>query len=352
MSTVEKTIEATLFIKKFFQGRKYNGETNAKYVEPENLPLWMKQSADYYRFRLGNTYIILITPKELIEFEQVVNLYRVFERMALGPGLILANDLPLKSRGLLVRLEIPHVVSNIAIYAPHLGIAYGKLKDTPKPREYKEHVSPLGLKIIAFYLLFTEDLQGFFTLSDLQLYIKKRNHNVSLSTLSRACNQLEHFEILKAKSAGRTHKLYFENRNIVWLKLLQLEIETIIKKSELTFDPRKHKNIRWVYSGDSALSMMSDLSEPKIITIATSISDFRKWMIINEKKIESHKEIIPQFIIEQWKNDPTFLAEKNCLNPIELVLSFRRNIDPRVRIALSDILKNHDLDSTFLGNLP
>jgi hypothetical protein len=269
-------------------------------------------------------------------------LYRVFQRFAVGPALILADSLPNKSRGVLVRMGIPHVVSGIAIYAPELGIAYGRpLTDTSVSHETNEKLLPLGLKVIAWFLLKPDFFGEAFTLVALQKRMMQLNHPVSLSTLSRVFRQLEGFELIRVSGGGRTRSLCFEERNAVWKKLLQLEVETIARRVEETFLPPD--NLNWVYSGDSALAKISELSEPKVTTIATSISNYRKWKE-NEKKshtIENWGQ--PVLKIELWREDPTFLSQDQCINPIELVLSLRKENDPRIRLVVAEVLDNYKL---------
>jgi hypothetical protein len=339
-----KASDTARYIQNFFQGIARFDWVGAEPLKLENLPVWMKHSAQFYQFPLGKIIVALIAPKDTKDFKQVINLYRVFERLNPGPALLLANDLPAKSRGVLVRMGIPHVVSDSAVFAPQLGLAYGKVSETRKSKDVEDRLSPLGLKLIARYLLKKNTVEVNFTLSELQLQLAKENFSFSLSTLSRVFQQLETLQIISVHGGGRSRTLQLKRREDIWGQLTQMQIETFSRKIQM--HGQQPKDLAWVYAGELALAKMSDLMEPNEVTIATSLSNYNKWKDKNDlSKIDVDQ---PSLIIELWKEDPVFLSKKNCLNPIELALSLRRNDDPRIRLAISQMLKELSLDADLL----
>ena len=339
--TQKQPLQAVSFVREFFGDIRTTYPIDLGWVTPKNLPVWMKHAASYFRFPLKETFVTLIIPKEDVDFEQTINLYRVFQRLEQGTALILADNLPNRSRGGLVHMGIPHVVSDTAIYAPQLGISYKQLRAAPSIYESRERLLPLGLKMVAWYLLMPRLLSGPLTLLALQKLTVESNYPISLSTLSRAFRQLEEFELIRISGGGRTRSLHFEERLSLWKKLSQLEIETVVRTVDEFYDPPE--DLTWVYSSDSALAETTELNKPKITTIATSIFNYRKWKEDRQRHQARGNWGEPVLTIELWREDPAFLAQNRCLNPIELALSLRKENDPRIRLAVNEMLKKYEL---------
>ena len=354
MDRISKVNRTAIFVQEFFQGAGPSGSVGVELIEPLNLPIWMKDAAHYGRFvcrsPMGETTVTLIMPKDSTTFEQVANLYRVFTRMGSGPALILADDLPPKARGVLVRMSIPHVVTGSAIYAPQLGLAYGKIKDKPMEYVVSETLSSVGLKLTAAYLLQSDFFSDSPSLSEIQQrLVKQGDYSVSVATLSRAFQQLQELELVVVSGHGPQKRMRFLERQETWARLFKVSIETVVRRVEARYLPSNEWN--YVFSGDSALGKLSDLMEPHAPTIAMSVSEYRKLKEDRRPKNGGEKNSpVTEWgeapcIIELWREDPCFLSEKKCLNVVELVLSLRSHTDERVQIALAQLLEIHGLSA-------
>ncbi|MGK5081666.1 hypothetical protein WDW37_00050 [Bdellovibrionota bacterium FG-1] len=356
MDLARKLNQTAALVQDFFQGLHSGGWAGAELYEPPNLPVWMRGAARYGRFRCGSAQgdlqVTLIVPEKGLPFEHVANLYRVFTRMGSGPALILADDLPPKARGVLVRMGIPHVVSDGSIYAPQLGLAYGKIREPPAERVTAQTLSSVGLKLTAAYLLNPKLFEGPPALSELQERLEKQGpYSVSVATLSRAFQQLQELELVEVKGQGPNKRMHFLEGPQTWVQLLRVPVETIVRRVETRYLP--HDDSMYVLSGDSALGKLSDLTDPTSPTVAMSVSSYRKWKENAGDTWGKRDQPVtdwgaPPCIIELWKEDPHFLQEKGCINAVELVLSLRWHHDERVQIALDQILEHHGLDPASL----
>lgn len=348
-------MRTAVFVQEFFQGIAPGGFVGEEPYEPKNLPLWAKQVAWFRHFPLGSIDVKLIVPKERLECDRLVSLYRVFVRMESEPALVCADDLPPKSRGTLVRMGVPHVVSNTAIFAPQLGLAYGKLRAVLTERTIQEKLSSVGLKLLAAFLLKRNFFDGNPPLSELQKRLQETLRNragyfVSLTTLSRVFQQLQELELVEVTGSGPHKRMHFVERQALWARLSRLEVETVLRRVETRSLPPRGRG--YVLSGDSALAELSDLLPPQVMTIAMSTSDYRKWKEGNQKNEAVGDFSATRAIIELWREDTTFLDVNGCMNPIELALSLRRHTDPRVRIAVTQVLEGYGLDANLPEELP
>jgi Fe2+ or Zn2+ uptake regulation protein len=342
-----KVTQAIKYLDDFLGLRGKSQPETAEELHPRNAPLWTKEAAHLYRIPLQGSEVILVALEPEVRFEQALNLYRALSKLELGPILLLVDSLPSKVRGVLVRMKIPHLVSTGAIYAPQLGMAYSKVAASQESdhQEVKEKLMPIAQKLVVARLLKVNFMERFPTLTELHSLLKKEKHAVSVTTLSRAFRQLEHFGLVQVEGSGPRKKVKFINPELLWAKLVEVETETVLKRSARSqLPPQK---IPWVYSSDSALSRLSDLNAPAKPAIAISLAEFKHWQR-TKKPDGSMSNDSDGVNVEIWREDPTFLSRKQCLNPIELCLSLRRSRDPRIQLALSEILKREGLNANLL----
>lgn len=343
----QQATQAALYIQEFFQGI-IPGEARVESLNTKKLPVWARNAAKFFQVSLGSTQIILLVPNGKMSVPEATNLYKLSEKILGCHVLLLAEDLPPKARGTLVRMGVPHVVADRLIFAPTLGLAYGAIPKKQEVADISDHLHPVGLKLTAAYLLGQKYVAQDFHLSTLSKSLSKVGYPKPPNTLSRIFQHLEDLEI--AESSGRgPHKTYrFGERDFVWGRLLQLEVKTVSRKvSDHHLPPQWEQCC--VRSSDSALAQLSDLEEPDIFTLAMSIGDYNSWKKSGDQGVAYGDFGKPALVLELWKEDPTFLATENgCLNPIELALSMRRARDPRLQMALKDLIGKLKLNPELL----
>ncbi|MGK5083935.1 hypothetical protein WDW37_11595 [Bdellovibrionota bacterium FG-1] len=318
------------------------------------LPAWARQVADFYLARWPDHQIALIVPRDATTVEEAIRLYRVTSRLDEIVTLLVADPLPIQSAGILVRLGIPHVFTGKAVYAPQLGTWYRSdlLREVPE-RVIHERLLQSAQKAIVLFLLKPKKISPQWTLRDWAKAITENGAETSISSLSRGFQQLLGHQLITVTGGGPHKRFHFEDRNHVWTGLLRLETETVIRKGKVSGIPKDIS--QYVFSGETALSRMTHLSEPDSVTIAMSGKEFHRWQ--QDQFIPGNVEEgiagrnIP-IVVEVWKDNPRFLSEHECLNSIELSLYTRRSRDPRVRDALAQVVTAHDLDPNALWEQP
>lgn len=333
-----------------FLGPSPTGPICMEKFTPKSIPVWAKGFAEFYRVDIdAEKPLILVKPKESSDVEKIINLYRVLKNLKHEYVLIIADDFSSKSKQDLLKGRIPHVTSNGSIFAPELGVIYKeKIASSERNFEYTERLTPLAQKLAAAYLLNENFFKKQETLSSLAKYLNKSGYSKSISSISRAFQQLAQVHILKFEGNGPNKYPVFYGREIVWSRLLELETETVTKKIGEFYIPDRDK-YHWVYSNDSALSRISDLNNPSIEIIAMDSAEFKKWKQEGEQgSPRGDFGARPGVIIEVWKDDVGFLSRKDCLNPVELALSLRRTREPRTQLALSKVIDELGLESNLL----
>ena len=333
-----------------FFGPRPSGFVYMERFAPKRVPVWVKNFSDFYRVEIdAEKSLILIKPKESNDIEKVINLYRVLKNLEHENILIIADNFSAKSKQDLIRGRIPHITSSGSIFAPELGIIYkDTLATVERSLQYNERLLTLAQKLVVAYLLNKDFFQKQETLSSLVNQLKKHGYSKSISSISRAFHQLAQFQILEFEGNGPNKYPVFFNREIVWSRLLELEVETIIKKSGDFYLPDKNK-YHWVYSNDSALFRLSDLNRPEVEIIAMANSEFKKWKSEGGLGVPvGDFGARPGVIIEIWRDNIDFLSSAECLNPIELALSLRRTREPRTQLAVSKVIDELGLNSNLL----
>src|SRR4051812_47118880 len=96
------------------------------------FPAWVTEIAKVHQAEFGDERpFILIEPRDSISVDQGARLHKVVSEAMNRPTILIADKIPAKGRGTLVRLRIPHVVGDHAVFAPELGLHYRDLHQAP-----------------------------------------------------------------------------------------------------------------------------------------------------------------------------------------------------------------------------
>ena len=90
-------------------------------------------------------------------------------------------------------------------------------------------------------------------------------------------------------------------------------------------------------AGTSALAKSTLLAEDAIPVFAASRRSYMHCVQPSQVSVEETK-----FRLELWDRDPALTADDGVVDPISLYLNLRYGED-RVRIALADLLRQHNL---------
>lgn len=312
-------------------------------VELSGLPIWIKGAARLFQIPLDDHTVHLLYPKKTLPFEQLMRVHEALTKKLKGHVLVIADKLPPKHRPLLVKFRIPFIYKDESIFAPGLGIKFGKLKKlevAPKleVEEKKQALTPFALKIMAGIL--SDQLPREFTLKLLFGNFQRKKAKLSLSKLSATLNELAVNGLLLQHGAGPQKSYSCDDNRTLWTKLLDVEAPPLYREAQTNYIPKDRRT--YIVAGESALSHYSDLAEPKQVTIAMTANDFRR-VYQQEKDTIAYGDFGSPSTVQIWKSDPKLFAIDGALNPVELYFSIRTNMDERVQMSLDEMLSRYRL---------
>lgn len=305
-----------------------------------DFPFWLKAAVDVFLLEIRHREsldLTLVLPKTQLTFDQIQNIYKQISSKT-GPNtLLIADNINPRHRPLLVKFGIPFTFKDETVFAPELGMVLRNLrsfeaKGKLQPTLLKSGLHPFSLKLIAGYL--TGAIEKEFQLKRLHENIIQLGGSPSTAKLSVILSQLASVEFLRTESAGPQKRFIFEDPQKVWNALQTFNLDPFMRSILVFHGPEKE----YVLAGETALSKYSDLVEPKVITKAISLANFKRNKDAKNSDCTDYNE--PRDVVQLWKEDPRLFSSSNgtIINPIELYFSMREDHDERIQIALEKML--------------
>ncbi len=325
-----------------------NNEGEPRHLGSEvlkGLPVWIKESIKLYDFPLeglGAT-LYLVVPKENITLEHLTRIYRQLAEKIDAHIIVIADQMPAKHRPLLVKYRIPFIYKDESIFAPALGLKFGKLKKfEPKFKldleDKKETLTPFALKIIAGLL--TNKIPQEFTHKFLHQKLSEKT-KLSSSKLNPILNELAAHGFLLVQGLGPA-KTYIKNETQkIWEKAITTSFAPFFREMHTNYIPSDRD--AYSIAGETALAHYSNLAAPKQSTIAMTPGKFRSIYQGKIKDTKPYGDFSNPSIVQIWKEDPSLFSSDGVMNPIEVFFSLRNHLDDRVQIALDEMLNNYGL---------
>ena len=300
--------------------------------------------------------ICLITPKLKTSTRDAIQTYRIVKRVctqfkSMLPILV-ADQIPAKARGVLVREGVQFIsVKDKTLHAPALGLVQRDLTPVAKYETMYEPRRFSGTAIAWLsHLILLDVIPKDKTLSDWHQALNKE-HRFSMGALHEAVRQLEYFEVLKKHSQGRASLLEFLDKEKLWSALVNKSPDIISRREEVLFDPMLDEKIGEFVkiSGDSALDQLTLLAEPQIpVRMMRSVHFFIFKDRIKKKagNLKENRTLVE--ICEIPVDFPKNSKNIELINPILLALSQRNEDDPRVQMAVDEVLKAVGLNGDLL----
>jgi hypothetical protein len=311
-----------------------------KVAEPwdgaQNLPMFL-QSMYFFREAtlLGKTYLLILNKEKEAE-ESVSKTDKHIEVIQKHYGrnviYIIENITSFKRRDL-VDKKINFIVPGTQLYLP---IAALDFRETFKKRSKNldEQLGATAQVILLMYLY--GNLNDEILMKEVMDIMK-----VSKMNVSRAFDELISFKLATSINLGRSKLLkFYIHHSELWEKA-QPHLFNPVKRTvwidRLNFD--NISTMKWIKSGELALSTSSMLMQPQHNTYAVEL---KKWNTIKELfNIEELQHDHDGSVkIELWRHDPSILAREDIIDPLSLILSMENNDDERIEMAKDQLFKD------------
>lgn len=298
----------------------------------DRLPLFLSKSAMYYSAKVDHRSILLIWLKNNRNFAETSNISKQIRAYVESESqlLFVLNDSTSYLRTKLIENRIAFVRPGRQVYAPFLGLIYSETRPT-KPISRQEDpidkmLTPSSLSLYLHLILNGFESRQQDTAFKLEL---------SRMTLHRAYRELEQARLILRDE--KTQKLSLP---LDWKQQLKVNREKFkdpirhvyyVDKAFIPDSVLKYL----VESGESALSHYTMLSEPRHERYAVTT---KTW-----EKIKSDIVLIPSLdeetvIIEVWSI--AIPHRDKVVDPIALVFTMKDETDPRIDLALDQMIQD------------
>lgn len=209
------------------------------------------------------------------------------------------------------------IVPDKLIYVPSLLI---NLKEVKDHRKLEDELMPGVAQCILLFHLQRKSLNGRTTTELAEKF------EVSYATMNRALRWLETKGIITMEGEKEKTLMMTEKGKALWEKAMPLMPSPVERIAYTDNPPNEMPD-----AGESALEKLTMIAEPEMPCKAVS----KPWA-------QEHKDTLDknhgECMVEVWRYNPMWLAEKNTIDRLSLYLSLRENDDERVRMELNNLM--------------
>lgn len=234
------------------------------------------------------------------------------------------------------KAQIGYICPPTDVYFPDFLLKYtlNKTKDTDlqqKSNVLTGKLSPLGSYLTSLYLKNT--LAPIFYSKEVLNFSK-----ATASAIGKATEAMQAKKLIKAKKEGRAWIYEFMTKpNLIWAQRQALLCDPIRSRRIVSVKDRFLSDKPLPYSGESALSIYTLLSEPQIPSYAIparQLQEFEEKYLVDNGALD--------IILDVFYYPPTVttLKENHVINELDLVLSRPSGLGPRVSASYEEIEDN------------
>jgi DNA-binding MarR family transcriptional regulator len=255
--------------------------------------------------------------------------HREVLRRELGdqPVILLLDHAPAAIRRQMVERRIGFLAPGSQLYIPEVFLDWRERGARARP-EPAERIAPTAQLVLIAALLGE-------TLEDANLTELAGRFEVAIMSMTRALDELEMLQIVKARHVGRQRRMHLllEGREL-WERV----------KDRLQSPVRKLRTIHGILddtiaplAGESALAHYTMLAAPRVARRAIAAARWKQ----TEARLDNlaHGGFDERTELETWRYDPAVLAQGNAVDPLSLYLSVRHAADERVAQAAEQLLE-------------
>ena len=154
----------------------------------------------------------------------------------------------------------------------------------------------------------------------------------SAMTISRAVKQLEvtNLFLITKDGVNKVIESKYDKKDL--FEGIKQYLSSPIYKSGYIEKENAKKNM--ILAGESALSDKTMLNPSRVKTYAVYDKEYDQTLL-EEELVNPEKQVK----VEIWKYDPSIFSDKNMVDNISLVLSFRENTDERIEEAIEELME-------------
>lgn len=308
----------------------------------ENLPHFTMDHYAFWRADLfgGERLIMALRPEAEFSIEEIGRHVEIVRARADGrQTILLFEHLSAARRRALLGHRMAFLVPMAQLFVPE---ALLDLRErTPRPAARAPDLfSPTAQQVILGALL--EPMASGQAANATAL---ARRYGVAVMSMSRAFDELEAARMAEARRDGRQRALSLQAAGRELWDLAAPRLQSPVRKVRTVIIPGagpESARIGVRVAGESALSLYTDLAEPRMQRLAAPAAGWGQLVRDNALR-ETYPRDPAGVEVETWAYDPGALARGDVVDKLSLYLSLRDHADERVALAAADLLETFEL---------
>lgn len=291
------------------------------------VPYYMANFYSLWKGELVTKHVYFATYKagELLTPDQYKKQMDMLQGILEAPVILVLRGIESYNRNRLIQKKVNFILENKQIFLPSLLV---DLKDYLKPeRVRKGHLVPAAQYLLLFHIQKQSlDANTYKRLTGVLPY--------NYLTISRAVENLTHLGLCTTEGSKEKLLRFEEQRKDLWQKALPY-LTNPVKKGVYINDelPVKYQ----IRTNINALAHFTAINDEPLSYFAISVRDFQ--ILHKQGEIRMFSEYDGKYFIEQWKYDPTGLADHEFVDRLSLFLIFRDNKDERIEGELETMME-------------
>lgn len=296
-----------------------------RWKNPGNLPFFLKDSYEFFKFSIFDQTCLLMVSKESDEITPglISKHYKQIQKICDDCIIYAQSVLSSYNRKRLVEHNIPFIIPGNQMYLPHLGI---DLREHFRRLHGKKDkaFSPASQAVVLYALVHQ-------TRENLTASHLTKKLGYTLMTINRVFAELKAAQIGEFFQEGRVRCWTFSDKRTLWKQAAAFLRSPVKKRLWLKSHQLK------ILAGLTALSHLSLLAPPPLPVFAATMNQWEIWQKLGFEELPSADGADIQ--LEIWHYDPELFAKNNIADPFSLYLSLKANKDERIESALEEMME-------------
>lgn len=306
--------------------------------EMNMLPIYIRESYNYYSGRILGRHILLAELREQLEL-RISQITDQLKRLPENYGIVvlLLDEISAYNRNRLIHAGINFIVPGKQLFIPQM------MMDLQErfPRAAKSHDQMLpSAQAILLYHIFPYDRK--WNIEEYSFKEIAKEFGYTPMGITKAVENLKQLELIKVHAEKEKFIRFDLERSELWHEIIKrkLWINPVLKKVFLEHKPNEIR----LRAGITGLSKYTEINESRQKVYA--IERGRYYELQKNKELQETEDPEAAYCIEIWKYDPQLIAsrahpEKPAVDPLSLYLTLMDTEDERVEIELEKLINEY-----------
>lgn len=297
------------------------------YKRARAFPAFIEHLYQFFQAEFGSwRCVLLVALKPGPSVAEIAKHVRLVRRETGGAVAFATEALSARDRSRLIKEGVAFVVPGNQLYIPELAMDLRERFRAAR-QHVEEALSPAGQAVLFYHLLKRHDRPA--TPSRIADEL-----GYSAMTIGRAFDDIVAHGLASSERDGKRRYIHFKFEGQKLFHAAERFLRTAVRSIKYVEGPLPGKELK--LAGESALSELSDLAQPRLATYAIVASKWKDF--IGGQRRAARDKDDADYIVETWSYDPRALSEERTIDPLSLYVQYKDNPDERVASAAEAVL--------------